>query len=247
MKGSIITFLILVSVLFAKAQDITTYIDKRGEQCFKSKARYQRKVWMEGEKYHVKDYYLSGKLYMDAYCTAVFPLLFEGPCIYYYENGQKQMEGYFNANHATNDWKYWSEDGTPLHLGTAYKIYPVDSSVFDAGNPSNRPSGFVEAEFQGGGQVLSSYMNQMLKYPQEAAWRAISGRMLVSFVVDTTGKVKEVYPLTRLGVEFDEEVKRVLASMPAWTPATLNGNKIKVRKLIAIDFILPPIGSRINR
>lgn len=246
MKIIIVSFLLCLSFLTG-AQDISTYIDKRGEQCFKAKARYQRKVWMEGEKYHVKDYYMSGKLYMDAYCTSVIPLLFEGPCVYYYENGQKQMEGYFDANHATNNWKYWSEDGASLDFSNAYKIYAADSSVFDASNPFNRPEGFVDAQFRGGGQAFSDYLNQMLKYPQDATWRAISGRLLVFFVVDTTGKIKDINPITRLGVEFEDEAKRVLTAMPAWTPATLNGNKIKIRKLVAIDFVLPHIGSRINR
>ena len=62
------------------------------------------------------------------------------------------------------------------------------------------------------------------------------GEVLVSFIVQKDGSIKNIKKETGLTSPFDDEVIRVLESMPAWEPGEINSNKVDVKLYLPIEF-----------
>jgi len=92
-------------------------------------------------------------------------------------------------------------------------------------------------EFSGGQRELGRFLHEKLSYPKEAYQKNIQGRVFVSFVIDTAGNVTQT-ELMNGGVHrlLDKEALRVVAAMPRWTPAKLNGKAVKVRYSLPVIF-----------
>lgn len=80
-----------------------------------------------------------------------------------------------------------------------------------------------KAEFPGGEDAYHKFLADNIRYPVIAQENGIQGHVSVVFNVDQKGKVtfvrfeKNVYP------SLDAEAKRVIESMPDWTPAKIDG------------------------
>lgn len=95
----------------------------------------------------------------------------------------------------------------------------------------------VESSFKGGTQAFANYLSNSLNYPRDAAKKNIQGTVVVQFVVDETGKVKEVQA-TSGPMELREEAERVMRKSPKWTPAQKDGKPLKSLKKQPIVFRL---------
>jgi len=93
-------------------------------------------------------------------------------------------------------------------------------------------------EFPGGYQGLHEYLSRYLVFPDEAKEKLITGRVLLSFVIDESGKAREVSVTRGIGGGCDEEAVRVIRSMPPWKPATQNGQAVPVMFTLPIYFKL---------
>lgn len=94
----------------------------------------------------------------------------------------------------------------------------------------------VQAAFPGGDKALRRFLERQLQTPDEGKEgepRTI--RVMVKFIIDAKGQPGAFELLQSGGPAFDQEVRRVLARMPAWTPARQNGRDV------AMYFILPVV------
>jgi TonB family protein len=95
---------------------------------------------------------------------------------------------------------------------------------------------YLEAEPALGYPHLYNYLNSNLQYPQEAVKDSIQGVESVSFIISKDGQVTKIEILNTLGAPFDKEVLRLLEKMPAWKPATLNGNPVLSKVSVPFTF-----------
>jgi len=93
-------------------------------------------------------------------------------------------------------------------------------------------------QFPGGDSQLMSFISSNLRYPAQAQRSGIQGRVLVQFVVNKDGKVKNAKVLRSINFEMDEEALRVVGLMPKWTPGEQKGEKVAVSYVIPINFKL---------
>ena len=70
-------------------------------------------------------------------------------------------------------------------------------------------------------------------YPCE---QGISGRIIVSFVINENGQVTDPEVLRRVDKDLDKEAIRIIKSMPRWTPGEHKGKKVKVRLTLPVQF-----------
>ena len=77
-----------------------------------------------------------------------------------------------------------------------------------------------------------------MKYPQEAVSRGIQGRVLVDFIIDERGKVRNVKVLRGVDPLLDAEAVKVIAASPDWKPARLQGKKVKSEMSLYVEFKL---------
>jgi len=94
------------------------------------------------------------------------------------------------------------------------------------------------AEFIGGMDGLMKYLQSNMVYPSSAKEKGIQGKVHVSFVVSSKGKVKDVKILRGVESSLDNEAMRVVSAMPSWTPAENEGKKVACRMVLPINFKL---------
>ncbi len=101
------------------------------------------------------------------------------------------------------------------------------------------PYASVEAKptFNGGdADSFIKYVQQNIKYPENALENGVEGKVTVNFVVDATGKIRNAKVVNGVDDELNAEALRVVNSAPAWTPAKQNGKNVPVTCSIPVTF-----------
>lgn len=94
------------------------------------------------------------------------------------------------------------------------------------------------AEFEGGKDAFSKFLQENIKYPASARKADISGKIFVQFIVNTDGTTSEVTTINSLGYGIDEEAMRVI-KLAKWTPGKQSGKALRNRIVVPINFQLP--------
>lgn len=137
--------------------------------------------------------------------------------------GQKTVEGY--------------EDGDIV-----IKVTPGEGPKQAAMAGDNRVYDFVSLEvqpiFPGGIDKFYNYLSKAIRYPGPAQEQGIQGKVFVSFIIETDGRLTDLKVERKLGYGTDEEALRVLKGSPKWIPGIQNGRTVRVRYNIPISFSL---------
>lgn len=120
----------------------------------------------------------------------------------------------------------------PMALGTRLKndnIFPatVESTL-------HRSPGFSSPTFKN----LARYIADHLVYPEAARENGIEGQVLVAVTISETGVVDNASVTRGLPLGCDEAALAMVRQMPAWTPATLDGQPVRSQATMALNFRL---------
>ncbi len=107
-----------------------------------------------------------------------------------------------------------------------------NEKVYDFVSLETQPS------FPGGMEQFYVYLKKSVKYPKEAFENKVEGKVFLSFVVETDGKLTNIRVERKLGSGTDEEAVRVLEESPKWIPGVQGGQKVRVKYNIPISFSL---------
>lgn len=118
----------------------------------------------------------------------------------------------------------------PTKVEVAVEAAPKEEEIFTVVEQ--------QPEFPGGMAALGQYLGKNLRYPAAAQRANISGRVFVSFVVNTDGSIQDVQVLKGLGFGTDEEAQRVVKGMPKWRPGKQSGRPVRVKYNLPINFTL---------
>ncbi len=91
---------------------------------------------------------------------------------------------------------------------------------------------------------LQKWVYTYMKYPQEAVKNGIQGRVLVDFIIDEAGKIRDVKVLKGADPLLDEEAVRIISGSPQWKPGKLRGQKVKSEMSLYVEFRLEKKGTR---
>ncbi len=116
----------------------------------------------------------------------------------------------------------------------------VREKALEVAPKTDEPFVVVEQQpaFPGGMDGLRNFLSKNLNYPRQAAAAGVSGRVYVSFVVNTDGSLTDVQVLKGIGFGCDEEAWRVITSMPRWQPGRQSGRAVRVKFNLPISFSL---------
>jgi TonB family protein len=92
--------------------------------------------------------------------------------------------------------------------------------------------------YPGGEEALFIFLQKSIKYPAYARENDITGRVYVTFVVDTTGEINRIRILRAPHKVLAEESLRVISLMPNWTPGKQDGKKVAVQYNLPVNFNL---------
>ena len=96
----------------------------------------------------------------------------------------------------------------------------------------------TQPSFPGGMSAFYKYVGQNMTYPKEAKRMGVEGKVVLTFVVDKTGQIKDIEVLKGIGSGCDQEAIRVLKSSPKWTPGIQKGKVVSTKIMIPLIFRL---------
>jgi periplasmic protein TonB len=92
--------------------------------------------------------------------------------------------------------------------------------------------------YPGGDEARIKFLQENIKYPEEAKELGVQGKVFVTFVVEVDGSITDVKVLRGIGAGCDEEAIRVVKSMPKWVPGKQRGQPVRVQFNLPIKFTL---------
>jgi periplasmic protein TonB len=95
-----------------------------------------------------------------------------------------------------------------------------------------------QPNYPGGDEARIKWLQENIKYPEEAKELGIQGKVFVTFVVEVDGSISDVRVLRGIGGGCDEEAIRVVKSMPKWIPGKQRGVPVRVQFNLPIKFTL---------
>ncbi|GAB3563475.1 energy transducer TonB [Spirosoma luteolum] len=122
------------------------------------------------------------------------------------------------------------EASAPTRVEQALDVTPTTDEPFVA--VEQAPS------YPGGPEALRQFLSRNLRYPAAATRANISGRVYVTFVVNTDGSLTDIDLLKGIGFGCDEEALRVVQKMARWQPGKQSGRPVRVRYNLPIAFLL---------
>ncbi len=163
----------------------------------------------------------------------------EGKHYTYYDNDSlKSLVHYYNGKLDGTVMTWWEtgkvkrndrfEDDS-LMEGKCYDIKGNEIAHFDYK---------IMPEFPGGEGKLMVFISHNIKYPVSALENEIQGKVVVAFIVDQNGKLKDISLYKSLYPSTDKEAIRVVKLLPAWTPGKLDGELVDVSYHLPIRFTL---------
>ena len=85
---------------------------------------------------------------------------------------------------------------------------------------------------------MERWVYPYLKYPTYAVDNGIQGRVLVEFIVDEKGEVRDAKVIRGIHTSLDDEALRVVSASPKWRPGRHRGKKVKVAITVSVEFRL---------
>jgi protein TonB len=108
----------------------------------------------------------------------------------------------------------------------------IDNTVHDISGIEVMP------EPVGGAAAWSKFLQKNLRFPVVAQEQGVSGRVFMSFVIEKDGQLSNIKVERGVGYGFDEEASRVLKLAKAWKPGMQNGQAVRVKYVIPMNFQL---------
>ena len=93
-------------------------------------------------------------------------------------------------------------------------------------------------EFPGGMKELLKFLQDNVKYPENAMKNNVQGRVIVQFVVEKDGTPTEFKVLRSVDPDLDAEALRVMKAMPKWKPGMQKGQVVRVKFTVPVSFKL---------
>lgn len=92
--------------------------------------------------------------------------------------------------------------------------------------------------FPGGDRALLRFIATHVKYPELAKENGVEGRVYVGFVVNKRGQVEQVQVVKGVDPLLNNEARRIIESLPKWSPGFQGGRAVNVCFTVPINFKL---------
>lgn len=92
------------------------------------------------------------------------------------------------------------------------------------------------AEFPGGLEAMTKWLNDMIQYPESAKENEIQGRVYVKVVIEKDGMISSATVIKGVDQTLEGEALRVVEKMPKWNPAKINNHPVRSYFNIPVTF-----------
>jgi TonB family protein len=127
---------------------------------------------------------------------------------------------------------------TILSLFKAFAFETLKCSKTDIFFQTDSLQKDVSPQYPGGKASMYRFISKNVAYPAVAQKANIQGKVVVKFLIDKDGKISKASIIKGIGNGCDEEAIRIINAMPAWIPASRNGQPIASYYTLPIVFKL---------
>jgi TonB family protein len=96
----------------------------------------------------------------------------------------------------------------------------------------------IAPSFNGGGEQFFKFFKRNFHYPDAAKKNNIQGKVYITFIVDTDGRLSDFEIVKGLGYGCDEEVLKLMKKSPPWLPAYQYGIPVRTQYAMPVSFAL---------
>lgn len=158
---------------------------------------------------------------------------------YYFNDGSLQAKGFKRDGLLTDSLISFYPNGLRKRAEKYQNGGLVGGKCYDSLGRSMEHVPFeTEAEFPGGYNALTSFIQRTLVYPNDAIDENISGKVYALFTVDSLGHVSNIEIKKGCTNSMNNEVIRVIKQMPTWVPATFDGEALSSIFRLPVTFEL---------
>ncbi len=173
---------------------------------------------------------------------------FEGNYYKYNSGGYLSCKGYYSQNKKDSTWFYYNDSLKIIRMeiykeGELIKTIEPDTARRDFALMNGFQRIDAEPSFPRGKNAWSKYLNKHFydkvfeTFDKDVVARSVKGgKVIIHFLVNETGDVKNIAVWKSVEYILDEEAIRLIRDSPVWNPATSNGLKVKAYRLQSIDF-----------
>jgi|GEM_PF-1120815 len=236
---------LFAKVSFAQKNVIDTiWLNNEWKEIPKKHASYYRVLKKAKNGYIEYTKTIKGELCIIAELSAINPTILNGS--FTHITGDGTTKGQFKNNKQAGRWvsyfknrkdssvSEYNDDGVMINYNNnPMKMSKVDSKkdVFTVVE--------VMPEYPNGKEEIFKFINDNIKYPQEAFDKKWEGKAFINFIVNENGNIVEPKVEKSSGYEvLDDEAIRVIKLMPKWKPGMQNNKNVQVQLLLPFNFTL---------
>lgn len=236
--------LLLILIAFqssAQNDTIYKYFDAKWEPAQKDAAFFIGKIVKENNRWHRYDFWAkTGIKQFEGFYEEAETKTLNGPTKFFDEKGV--LLDSLNYMHGKEMSKYIYYQNGELK---AYAFFDTSGNIIKTeGYDEQRRTipGYIfqkEAAFPDGVKAWTEYLIKGLTTKQPKAYQQgkISGTVVVSFLVDKEGNVREAQVVTSSGYEeLDEHALNVIRKSPKWIPAVQYNQKVLYRQKQSLTY-----------
>lgn len=228
-------FLILIIPVNLLAQTEILYLNKQWEKTNESKVFFVRKIQKIGDSFSVNDSSVDCKFRKYGFYKSINPEVEDGQFTYIFYNINEKYIGNYKNGEMVGMWIKSDTKGKPIDtLNYDLKLNKSENEL------SQNEFIIIEkpAQFKSGIKDFYEFISNNISYPPRPYLYNIQGKVLVQFLVDPQGDLKNIKILKSLDKDLDKEALRVLSLSPKWIPAEFQGSKVPMIMVIPISYKL---------
>jgi TonB family protein len=162
-----------------------------------------------------------------------------------YTNGTLSSTGSYRDGEKIGIWKYYAYNGNLEQVYNHSTKELISNTIAETVDSNKFYRVFLEGDTLStklekapmciGG--LSNQINKNIFYPSEAREKGKTGKVIISFIIDKSGKTRDHKVLKGIGYGCDEEALRIATDyLLYWSPGILNTKPIDIEYILPITF-----------
>jgi periplasmic protein TonB len=160
-------------------------------------------------------------------------------------NGSVISRGYYKGGEKAGIWEYYSSKDE-LEYKYDYSTKTVTFCKTDTityriliGPDTLRTKLDCPPLYIGGKQVLKRTLQDSIDYPRSARDNGIDGKVLIAFIIDSTGRVSGHKIYKSVDPDLDKAALRAAKALAEyWIPASFKGRAVNLLYILPITFVL---------
>lgn len=157
----------------------------------------------------------------------------------WYETGEIDYIRKYSSSSSLNSLEAYHKNGklrrAEIYEGTKFykgKVFDETGSEIEYFPMLQMPS------FPGGEQKFLKWLSTNISYPKTTRKAKAQGLVVITFIVDESGRIIDSEVLKGIHSDADAEALRLINNMPLWEPGLEEGKPAKVRFTVPIRFSL---------